>query len=154
MAGPTFSTKPSLVRSVKVRASRSRSRLVLRREDRLPILHEPADALAKLERSRRGNERAPGSDQERIARRLSQSRERPAHRRRAEAQAPRSARDAALCEQHVERDEQIEVGHAVAPYQSLAATWRRTHVSSASAACSAIPRRAVRSCDDRTEGRT
>ena len=85
-------------------------RLARRAQDRLRVLHERPDGLSELDRPRRGHEAAPGPDQQRILRRLAQPRQRPAHRRGAQAQAPGRARDAPLGEQHVERHEQVEVG--------------------------------------------
>ena len=97
-------------------------------QHRLAVLHELADPLAQLERPRRGNETAPGPDQQRIARRLAQPRQRPAHRRRAEPQPLGGARDAAFREQHIERDEQVEIGCRHAPtIAPLAVIWRQTH---------------------------
>ena len=91
--------------------------LLDRAQHRLRVLHELADPLAELERAGRGNQAAPGPDQQRIARRLAQPRQGPAHRRRAEPQPPGRARDAAFGEQHVEGDQQVEIGsrHATDP---------------------------------------
>ena len=114
-AGPKFSTKPSLVRSVKVRTSCLRSSVSAGRSTASRVLHELADPLAQLERARRRHQAAPGPDQQRIAGRLAQSRQRPAHRRRAQPQPLRRARHAALGEQHVEGDQQVEIGCRHAP---------------------------------------
>src|SRR5712675_2106393 len=81
-----------------------------RAQDRVSVLHEPTDSLAQRERAGCGDEAASGPDQERIARGLAQSRQRPAHRRRAEPQPLGCARHAAFREQHIEGDQQVEIG--------------------------------------------
>ena len=70
--------------------------LLRRAQDRLTFLHDLTDPFTKFDRSRRGHEAAAGSYQEWIARRLTQSRQRPAHRRRAEAQPLGGAGDTAF----------------------------------------------------------
>lgn len=94
----------------------------LRTQDGFRFLHQPADPLAQFERPRRGNEAAPGSNEKRVARRLTQPLERPAHGRGAQAQPLRGARDAAFGEQHVQGDEEVEIGlrheWIVAPFRS------------------------------------
>ena len=109
-SGPKFSTKPSLVRSVNVRTSCLRLSFSAGRRTASAVLHELTDPLAEFERSGCGNETASGPDQQRIARRLTQSRQRPAHRRRAEPQPSGCARNAAFREQHIEGDKQVEIG--------------------------------------------
>jgi hypothetical protein len=94
-SGPKFSTKPSRVRSVNV-------------------LNELADPLAELERAWRRNETSSRPDQQRIAGRLAQARQRTTHRRRAEMQPPRGARDAPLRQHCIERDQEVEIGRALA----------------------------------------
>ncbi len=93
------------------------------------VVHEPADPLAKLERSGRRNETASGPDQQGIARRLAQPRERPAHRGRAEPQSTGGARDTAFGEQHVQGDEQVEIGHGHASTVTRPGrhVWRHMH---------------------------
>ena len=81
-----------------------------RAQNRLSVLHEPTDPVAEFERAGGGNKAASGPDKKRIARRLAQSRERPAHRRGAEPQPLSCARDATFGEQHIKRDKQIEIG--------------------------------------------
>jgi hypothetical protein len=68
------------------------------------------DALAQFDRARRRHETAPGSDQQRIARRLAQSRQRPAHGRWAESQAAGGARHAAFGEQDIKGEQQVQIG--------------------------------------------
>ena len=53
-------------------------------EDRFGILHELTDALPEFERPGCGNKTASGSDQQRIAGRLTQPCQRPAHGRLAQ----------------------------------------------------------------------
>ena len=90
-SGPKFSTKPSLVRSVNVRSQRGEVGRLGRAQDGLGVLHQRADPLAQLERPRCGHQPTPGPHQQRVAGRLAQARQRPAHRRRAEPQPPRRA---------------------------------------------------------------
>jgi hypothetical protein len=73
-------------------------------------LHDLADAFTQFQRPRRGDEAASCPHQQRIAGRLAQSRQRAAHRRLTEPQAPGRARNAAFREQHVEGDQQVEIG--------------------------------------------
>jgi hypothetical protein len=49
-------------------------------ENGFRVLHEQSDSFAKFERTGGGNEVASGPDQQRIAHRLTQSRQRTAHR--------------------------------------------------------------------------
>jgi len=81
-----------------------------RRQHGLGLLHEQADAAAQLQRPRRGHEAAPGAHQQRVAGRGPQPRQRPAGRRRAEAQPARGARHAAFHEQRFESQKQVQVG--------------------------------------------
>jgi hypothetical protein len=81
-----------------------------RTQDRFSILHDLTDALAKFERAGRGHELASRPDQEWIAGRFPQSCQRPAHRRGAEAQSLGRAGYVSFREQHIEGDQQIEVG--------------------------------------------
>jgi hypothetical protein len=96
-----------------------------RAQHRCSVLHELTDPPAQRERPGRRDETASGPDQQRIARRRTQSRQRPAHRRRAEPQPLRRARHAAFRKQHIEGDQQIEIGcrHG----SSIAVMWRQTH---------------------------
>jgi hypothetical protein len=126
--------------SQRERASESREiQAVLRSQDGLCVLHEATHARPQLERPWRGDQAASGPHQERITRRLAQPRQRPAHRRRAQAKAARSACDAALGEQHVQRDEQVQVDHPWTLSGAATGTWRRTHVWSAPGASTAFP---------------
>ena len=79
-------------------------------ENRFRLLNEVADPLAEFERPRGGNQAAPGPDQQGIARRLAQPRQRPAHRRRTEPQPFGGARHAAFRQQDIQGDQQIEIG--------------------------------------------
>ena len=81
-----------------------------RAQHRLGVLHELTDPPAQFERARCRNETASGPDQQRIAGRRTQSRQRPAHRRRTEPQPLGCARDAAFREQHIKGDQQVEIG--------------------------------------------
>ena len=108
--------RPEVLRKAVAGPQRERSNQFFEIE-RLPgaqnrscVLDEQADPLAKFDCPGCGNEAAPGPDQQRIAGRRAQSRQRPAHRRRAEAQPLGSARHAAFREQDIEGDEQIEIG--------------------------------------------
>ena len=75
----------------------------------LSVFYQLTDLLAELERAGCGNETSSGPDQQGIARRLTQPRQRPAHRRRAEPQPSTRASNTAFSEQHIKGDEQIEV---------------------------------------------
>ena len=81
-----------------------------RAEHRFGVLHQLRDALAQCECSGRGHEAAPGPDQQRVAGGFAQARQRPAHRRGAQPQALGGARHAAFREQHIEGDQQVEIG--------------------------------------------
>ena len=81
-----------------------------RAEHRLGFRDESTSAFAQLDRPRRRDQTPAGPDQQRIARRRAQPRQRPAHRRGAETKPLRGAGDAALGEQHVQRDEKVQVG--------------------------------------------
>jgi hypothetical protein len=109
-SGPKFSAKPSLGAQREGADELFEVERLGRAQDRFAVLHELTDPLAERERTGRGNETASGPDQQRIARRRPQSRQRPAHRRRAEPQPLGRARHAAFREQHVEGDEQVEIG--------------------------------------------
>lgn len=82
---------------------------VCRAQNRFRILHDPADPLTELDCPRRGDQTPSGPDEQGIARRLTQPRQRPAHRGRAEPQPPGRARYAAFCQKHIEGDEQVEI---------------------------------------------
>ena len=64
-------------------------------------------AAAKLQGAGGKNQAPPGPRQQRVARRLTQSRQRPAHGRRAEAQPLGCLGNAAVGQQHIESDKQI-----------------------------------------------
>ncbi|MNN54549.1 hypothetical protein D3C81_1693720 [compost metagenome] len=68
------------------------------------LLHHTAHLLAQLQRLGRRHQPTPGTHQNRIANGLANTRQRPAHRRRAEVHPPRRADNAALVEQGVEGD--------------------------------------------------
>ena len=136
-SGPKFSTKPSLVRRVKVRRSVERSGSCGGAQDRLGVLHELGHPLAQLERPRRRHQAAPGPHQQRVAGRLAQARQRAAHGGGAQPEPAGRARDAALVEQDVEGREQVEVG--AGDGANPATTWRLTQRLRATHASSAMP---------------
>ncbi|MNF90512.1 hypothetical protein D3C84_730780 [compost metagenome] len=70
--------------------------LLGRAQHRFYLLHQLTDPLAQFQCSRRRHEAAPGPDQQRIARGFAQTCQRPAHRRRTEAQTLGGPRHAAL----------------------------------------------------------
>jgi hypothetical protein len=79
-------------------------------QHRLAVLHQLADALAQFQRARRRHHPAPGPDQQRVAGDFAQARQRAAGGRRTELQPPPGARDVAFGQQHVEGDQQVEIG--------------------------------------------
>ncbi|MNY15070.1 hypothetical protein D3C86_1482680 [compost metagenome] len=79
-------------------------------QHRFGVLHQLRDALAQFQRSGRRHQAAPGPDQQRIAHGFAQARQCPAHCRGAQPQALGGARHAAFGEQHIEGDQQIEIG--------------------------------------------
>jgi hypothetical protein len=81
------------------------------------ILHELANAFAKLESARRRHQATTGAYQQRIAGDLAQARQRPARCRWTESQALRGARDVSFAQQDIEGDEQVEIrtGHGRVP---------------------------------------
>ena len=127
-SGPKFSTKPSLVRSVNVRTSRARSGSSAGRST------ASASCTSWPTRSRSSSARGVGT-RPRPARTSSGSpvvsRSRASARLIADglSRSRRAARgDAALVEQHVEGDEQVEIGRATWP-DVASRTWRQTHDS-------------------------
>ena len=102
--------------------------LLSRAENRFCILNELTDLLAEFDRSGCGNETASGSDQKWIAGRLSQSRQRAAHRRRAQPQPLGCARNTPFREHRIERDEQVEIrGRHALILAQFVLIWRQTH---------------------------
>src|SRR5439155_11303220 len=83
--------------------------LLGRTENRFCILNELTDPLAEFERSGCRNETSSGPDQQRVAGRLSQSRKRAAHRRRAKPQPLGCARNTPFREHRIKRDKQVEI---------------------------------------------
>jgi hypothetical protein len=126
-SGPKFSTKPSLVRSVKVRASCPSSSLRAGRRTSLP------SCTSWATRSRSSIARGVGT-RPRPARTSSGS---PVvSRRRASARliaeglscSARGARHAAFGKQHIEREQQVQVGRGHGgTIAAFAHTWRQTH---------------------------
>ncbi|MNI48327.1 hypothetical protein D3C73_1028850 [compost metagenome] len=84
--------------------------LLGRTQHRLGLLHKLGDPLTQFQRTRRWHQAAAGPDQQRIAGGFAQSRQRPAHRRWTQAQAFGGAGDTAFCQQHIEGDQQVEIG--------------------------------------------
>ena len=74
------------------------------------VLHQLADTLGEFDGAWRRHESASGAHEQGIAGGFAQACEGAAHRRRAQVQPARGARDVALGEQRVEGDEQIEIG--------------------------------------------
>ena len=99
-----------------------------RAQNSFRVLHQLADPIAQLKRSRCGNETPPGPDQQRIAGGLTQPRQRPAHCRRAQPQPLGRARNVSLRKEHIQGDKQVEIGlrHGLTVAQRVA-TWRQTH---------------------------
>jgi hypothetical protein len=83
--------------------------LLSRTENHLCVLNELTDPLAEFERTGCGNETSSGSDQKWIACRLSQSRKRAAHRRRAKPQPLGCARNTPFREHCIKSDKQVEI---------------------------------------------
>ena len=79
-------------------------------KNRTGFMHRVLRALADLLRIGRQHHLAPGPHQQRIAGRLAQTRERPAHRRGTEPQPASGADDACVSQQRVERHQQVQVG--------------------------------------------
>ena len=100
--------------------------LLDRAQHRLGILHQPACAFPQLQSTRRRDEAAPGPDQQRVAGCLAKARQRPAHRRGAELQAPGGASDAAFGQQDIQGDQQVEIRHRHGAILAQV-TWRQTH---------------------------
>src|SRR5262249_21213091 len=118
---------------------RSEVELLGRTQRRFSVQHELADLFAQRERPAGRHQTASGPDQQRIARGLAQARQRPAHGRGAQPQPSGRARDAAFLEQHIEGDQQVEIGRRhCAPAFSATMMWRQTHEYSANRASSAI----------------
>jgi hypothetical protein len=99
-----------------VRAAHAKRPPVARRVERRRVLDRAADEVERLpdgpgERlgARRRDEHGALADEQRIAVLLAQARERVAHPRLAQPDAPRRAGDIALTEQGVQRHEQVEV---------------------------------------------
>ena len=78
---------------------------VCRAQYRMGVLHQLADLFTQLQRPGRRYQAAPGTYQQRIASGCTQTRQGPAHGRRAQAQALGGASDAAFGKQHVQGDE-------------------------------------------------
>ena len=74
------------------------------------VLHQLAHLLTQRQRTRCGHQAPARAYQQRVTRRLAQARQRPAHGRRAEPQTPGGACHAAFGEQHVQRDQQVQIG--------------------------------------------
>jgi hypothetical protein len=83
--------------------------LLSRAQNRFCVLNELTDPPAEFDRSGCGNETSSGSDQKWIACRLSQSRKRAAHRRRAKPQPLGCARNTPFREHRIKSDKQVEV---------------------------------------------
>ena len=90
-----------------------------RRVERPRLLDQPVDVgdqllhrRGELEPLGRGQHPAGGAQQQRIAEERAQPAERRAHRRLRKVQPARRARDVALAQQRVERDQEVEVDRA------------------------------------------
>ena len=99
-----ISTKPSLARIVNRRSMSDASRLGAGRSAASAASTAGAPGAKRLG-VRRQRHAAPGAREQRIAGGGAQARQRAAHRRGAEVEAPRRRRDAGLREQGVERGE-------------------------------------------------
>ncbi|MNV90154.1 hypothetical protein D3C71_1845080 [compost metagenome] len=84
--------------------------MLRRTQHRFHVTHQHADPVAQFQRPGCGDQAAPGAHQQRVARGFPQARQRAAHGRGAEAQAPGGARHAAFRKQRIQGDQQIEVG--------------------------------------------
>ena len=109
-SGPKVSTKPSLVRSVKVRTSLPRLSISAGRRTASASSTSWPTPRAELERPGVGTRPRPALTSNGSPVVCRNRRQRPAHRRRAEAAAFGRARDAAFREQHIQGDEQVEIG--------------------------------------------
>ncbi|MNY32799.1 hypothetical protein D3C86_1670380 [compost metagenome] len=104
---------------------------------RFCVMHQLTDPLTQLQRPGCRHQAPSGPDQQRIAGGFAQACQRPTHRRRAQSQALGGARNAAFGKQHIKGDQQIEIGSGhLSPLGMV--TWRLTHLSTATAAPSAM----------------
>jgi hypothetical protein len=89
--------------------SRQIELVTLRSQDRARVLYENVYAIAQRCSARRRDEPATSAYEQRVTRRRAKARESPAHRRRAQVHAAGGAEHAPLGEQHVQREQQVQV---------------------------------------------
>ncbi|MNN59762.1 hypothetical protein D3C81_1749030 [compost metagenome] len=89
------------------------------------LLDQRRHLLAQGQRPRRGHQATAGADQDRVAQRIANPAQGPAHGRRAQVHALRRADHAAFVEQGVEGDEQVHVRevHGRFPLQLWESRW-------------------------------